>query len=103
MKTKNIKVKIYRHDPAIESSPRYETYEVPVTTGMSIFNVLEYINEHYDGGLSHYCSCRIGVCSGCMVNVNGKPKLACSEFAEDDMTLEPSNKRLLIKDLLIDF
>ena len=55
MKTKKIKVKVYRHHPAKESSPRYETYEVPITTGMSIYNVLQYINENYDGGLSHYC------------------------------------------------
>jgi succinate dehydrogenase/fumarate reductase-like Fe-S protein len=103
MKTKKIKVKVYRHHPAKESSPRYETYEVPITTGMSIYNVLQYINENYDGGLSHYCSCRLGVCKGCMVRVNGKPMLACAELAEKDMTLDPVNKKKVIKDLLVEF
>lgn len=103
MKAKKIKVKIYRYNPTKDSSPRYETYEVPITNGMSIYNVLQYINENYDGGLSHYCSCRLGVCKGCMVRVNGKPMLACSELAEKDMTLEPVNKRKVIKDLLVDF
>ncbi len=103
MKARNIKVKVYRHNPATDSASRYETYEVPITTGMSIYNVLQYINETYDGGLSHYCSCRLGVCKGCMVNVNGKPKLACAELAEGDMTIDPINKKKVIKDLLIDF
>lgn len=103
MKEKKIKVKVYRYNPWKDSSPRYETYEIPITTGMSIYNVLQYINEHYDGGLSHYCSCRLGVCKGCMVRVNGKAMLACSELAETDMTLEPVNKKKVIKDLLVDF
>jgi succinate dehydrogenase/fumarate reductase iron-sulfur protein len=103
MKAKKIKVKVSRYNPAKDSFPRFKTYEVPVTTGMSIYNVLQYINENYDGGLSHYCSCRLGVCKGCMVRVNGKPMLACSELAEKDMTLEPVNKKKVIKDLLVDF
>ncbi len=103
MEEKKIKVKVYRYDPAKDSSPRYETYEVLLSGGMSIYNVLQYINENYDGGLSHYCSCRLGVCKGCMVRVNGKPMLACSELAEGDMTLEPVNDKKVIKDLLIDF
>jgi succinate dehydrogenase/fumarate reductase-like Fe-S protein len=38
-----------------------------------------------------------------MVRVNGKPMLACSELAEKDMTLDPVNKKKVIKDLLIEF
>jgi succinate dehydrogenase/fumarate reductase iron-sulfur protein len=103
MKKKSIKVKVYRYNPVKDSSHRYETYEVPITAGMSIYNLLQYINENYDGSLSHYCSCRLGVCKGCMLRVNGRPLLACSELAESDMTLEPANKKKVIKDLLIDF
>jgi succinate dehydrogenase/fumarate reductase iron-sulfur protein len=103
MNGKKIKVKVYRYHPGKEASPRYETYEVPVSTGMSIYNVLQYINENYDGGLSHYCSCRLGVCKGCMVRVNGKPMLACAELAEGDITLDPVNEKKVIKDLLVDF
>lgn len=103
MKEKKINVKVYRYNPVKDSSPHYETYEIPITTGMSIYNVLQYINENYDGGLSHYCSCRLGVCKGCMVRVNGKPLLACSELAEGDMTLEPVSEKKVVKDLLVDF
>jgi succinate dehydrogenase/fumarate reductase iron-sulfur protein len=103
MKTKKIQVKVYRHNPAKDPSSHYDTYEVPITTGMSIYNVLQYINENYDGGLSHYCSCRLGVCKGCMVRVNGKPMLACAELAEKDMTIDPVNKKKVIKDLLVEF
>ena len=101
MKAKEIKVKVYRYNPAKDSSPRYETYEVPITIGMSIYNVLQYINENYDGGLSHYCSCRLGLCKGCIVRANGKTMMACTELAENDMTLEPGNKKKVVKDLLL--
>ena len=103
MEEKIINVKVYRYDRGKDAASRYEEYKVPITVGMSIYNVLQYINENYDGGLSHYCSCRLGVCKGCMVRVNGKAMLACSELAEGDMTIEPVNEKKVIKDLLIDF
>lgn len=72
MEEKIINVKVYRYDRGKDAASRYEEYKVPITVGMSIYNVLQYINENYDGGLSHYCSCRLGVCKGCMVRVDGK-------------------------------
>ena len=38
-----------------------------------------------------------------MFRVNGKPMLACAELAEKDMTLDPVNKKKVIKDLLVEF
>ena len=103
MNEKRITVKVYRYNPDEENFPRYDSYEIPINKGMSIYNVLQYINENYDGGLSHYGSCRTGVCKGCILRVNGKSCLACLEPAEKDMTLEPVNEKKVLKDLLIDF
>ena len=102
MNEKIIKVKVFRCDPNEDNTHRYETYDVPISSGMSAYNVLQYINENIDGSLSYYCSCRIGVCKGCMMRVNGKATLACSEIVEDDVTLEPINEKKVIKDLLVD-
>jgi succinate dehydrogenase/fumarate reductase iron-sulfur protein len=95
-----VHIKVFRYDPSVDKQPNYETYRVPFEKGASVFNVLQYISAHCDGGLSYYASCRIGVCTGCMMKINGKPKLACSTLVEGDMTLEPLSKDKVIKDLL---
>ena len=84
---KIIKVRIRRCKPAEGKKEEYTTYEVPIEKGWSVSNVLKYINEHVDGGLAHYLSCRRGICQECIVRVNGKPKLACMEMVFGDITL----------------
>lgn len=100
MNEKIVTVKVRRFDPAEDKPPRYEAFEVPVETGWSVFNVLRYINEHFDGSLGHYVSCRRGVCTDCMVRVNGKPKLACMELVTADITLDPISDDRVIRDLV---
>lgn len=97
---KRIKVRVRRCNPVEGGEERYDTFEVPIQTGWSVTNVLKYINEHFDGGLAHYVSCRLGVCAGCMVRVNGKNRLACMEIVTDDITLDPVSKERIIKDLV---
>ncbi|MCL4459921.1 MAG: 2Fe-2S iron-sulfur cluster-binding protein [Chloroflexi bacterium] len=101
MPQKNIRVTVFRYNPKCDGQPHYETYQVQVTTGTSVLNVLQYISENYDGGLSYYTSCRIGVCRGCVVRVNGKPRLACTELATGDMVIEPASSSKVVKDLLL--
>ena len=101
MAEKTINVKVFRYNPETDEKPRYETYAVPYEKGISAFNVLNYINATYDGGLAYYISCRIGVCMGCLVNINGKTQRSCSYLVEDeDLTIEPINKDRVVKDLL---
>ena len=99
---KTAEVKIFRYNPEVDSSPRYETYTVIISEGMSIFNLLRYIEENLAPGLAFYASCRLGLCGGCVVKVNGKNKLACLEPFTDDVVLEPINKERVIKDLLVE-
>lgn len=98
---KRIKVTIRRFNPKRDKEPHYETYEVPLTRGMSVLNVLQYINEAHDGGMAHYYSCRRGVCVDCAVKVNGKTKRSCLEWAKGDMVLEPISEIRVVKDLLV--
>lgn len=96
-----VNVKVLRFNPAREKEARYQTYIVPLAGQMSVLNVLQYITEHYDGGLAYYASCRIGKCTGCTVRVNGKARLACTELVQGDLTLEPVSRGRVVKDLLI--
>lgn len=77
------------------------TYEVPIEKGQSVLGVLDYIYERFDPGLTFYSSCRIGLCTGCLVRVNGKPVLACTTIAQDDMLIEPHDIKRRARDLVV--
>jgi len=75
-------------------------YEVPVEPGQSVLGVLQYIYDHLDPTLAFSCSCRIGLCSACLVRVNGKVVRACTTVAERDMLIEPYSDDARIRDLV---
>lgn len=102
MHQKIIRVKVFRFDPSIDEKPHYKTYRVPLTRGMSVLDVLDYIYENFDGSLAYYdhAACRHGICGGCSVVVNGKPSLACQTVVLDDITVEPIPKFQVVKDLV---
>jgi succinate dehydrogenase/fumarate reductase-like Fe-S protein len=98
---KTVNMKIFRFDPSTDEAPRYETYQVKTCTGFSVLNGLQYIAEHIDTTLSFYVSCRIGVCLGCLVKINGRPERTCSAMLTDDVLLEPLDAKNVLKDLLV--
>lgn len=101
-----INVLVYRsHDGEenITKKGEYKKYKIPFEERMTVLDVLNYINENLGGNLSYYYSCRIGKCNGCMVNVNGKNKLACVTLAKDGLEVGPAKKFEVIKDLFVDF
>lgn len=103
MKRKEIRVRVLRKGPSTSDRGRYETWSVPWSEGMSILNLLQYINEIYGAGLAFYASCRIGICKGCIARVNGKPVRICTEIVNGDFTIEPLKGYPVIKDLVVDF
>lgn len=75
-------------------------YEVPVEPGQSVLGVLQYIYDHLDPTLAFSYSCRIGLCSACLMRVNGKVVRACTTLAEGDMLIEPYKDAAVIRDLV---
>jgi len=102
MKKKVAIISIKRSSSEGEKS-KWIDYEVPIEEGMTVLGVLDYIYEHIDSSLAYYQSCRIGLCKGCWVIVNGKPVLACEAIATDHMKISPLKKFALIRDLVVDF
>ena len=104
---KIIRVQVYRspsqdrEDGAQEGE--YTGYEIPYQERMSILNVLDYIHESCDRSLAYYKSCRIGKCTGCLVEVGGENKLACTTLAKDGMKIGPTKGRRVIRDLVVEF
>jgi len=104
---KAIKVQVYR-SPAKNGEDTakkggYKDYEIPYIDRMTIMNVFDYIHVNMDRSLSFYKSCRIGKCTGCMVEVDGKNRLACTTLAKDGMKVGPQKAKKVIKDVIVDF
>jgi succinate dehydrogenase/fumarate reductase-like Fe-S protein len=74
-------------------------YNVPVEGAQSVLGVLQHIYDHLDSTLAFACSCRIGLCSACLVRVNGEVVRACTTLADGDMLIEPYKDAARVRDL----
>jgi succinate dehydrogenase/fumarate reductase-like Fe-S protein len=98
-----IRVKVFRFDPTVDKEPRYQTYAVPLEKGMSAMTALDYIYKNLDGTIAYYdhAACDLGICARCTGIINGKPGLLCQTVLQGDVTLEPTSKIKVVKDLVV--
>lgn len=82
------------------------TYKVPKDKISTVFEGLLYIKENLDQTLAMRYSCTMEICGSCSVEVNGKPKMACSTIAAslktDKIRVEPLKHFKVIKDLVVE-
>ena len=97
------KVTIYRFDPTKDAEPRYDVFEDVPYKAMRVSDVLTYIYQNIDSSLAFRYSCRMGLCDACLMKVNGKVEVACKTPAEKEMLIEPVDKFVVLKDLVVDF
>jgi succinate dehydrogenase / fumarate reductase, iron-sulfur subunit len=101
-----IRVKIYQSPENGEGSGgegKFAEYEIPYMERMTVLNVCTYVYENFGRRLSFYYSCRIGKCLGCLMDIDGKTKFACTTLAKDGMKIGPVKQGKVIKDLFVDF
>ncbi len=96
-----MKVRISRFDPAVDTAPHTETYDVHVEKGARVLNVLDAVRDAIDPTLGYRHCCRAGQCGSCAVRVNGEPALACMEEAHENDLIEPLELPR-IRDLITD-
>ena len=96
-----MKVVISRFNPETDSEPHFETYEVSVSEGARVLNVLDAVHDTIDASLGYRHCCRGGQCGSCAVRVNGEPALACMQEAKDGDIIEPLSLPR-IRDLIVD-
>ena len=106
----DVKVKIRRYDPDIESPVSYwEEFSLAVPETATVLDALIQIREDMDGTLSLRCSCRSAICGSCAMRVNGHAVLACQTKASESLdsegiiTVEPAGVMPVMKDLVVNF
>ncbi len=84
----------------------YQTYRVPKDQISTVLEGLLYIKENIDHTLDFRYSCRMEICGSCGMEINGKPRTACStivkQLKKDHVKIEPLKHYRVIKDLVVD-
>nr|CAA50262.1 unnamed protein product [Thermoplasma acidophilum] len=84
----------------------YSTYKVPKDKISTVLEGLLYIKENLDQSLSFRYPCRMEICGSCGMEIDGKPRMACSTIVEDlkkdKIRIEPLRHYKVIRDLVVD-
>lgn len=100
-----VKFKVYRYNPEIDSKPYYMDYVVEVENkGIKVLTAIELIKQQ-DATLAVRRSCREGVCGSDGMNINGKNRLACITSIgelQQPIRLQPLPGLPVIRDLVVD-
>lgn len=120
-------LKVYRFNENMDS-PRYDTFEIDSSPGMTVMGALFQFQEKFDDSLAFRYSCRGAVCGTCAMLINKVPRLACRTQVEalltgdlkvrispypaveetvpwdpeNDVLVEPLPHLPVIKDLMVD-
>ncbi len=83
---------------------RYDDFEVPYEDGMSVLDALRWIRTNLDSSLAIRYSCiNANACKTCMALVNREVEYTCiAKLAPGVITVEPLQKRPLVRDLVTD-
>lgn len=106
MKQEKVTFKISRFKPGTPHPPRFQTFELDVTKGMTILDCLEQIRLYQDASLMYRRSCHHASCGTCAIIINGTEMLACTTQVGDLEThpviLEPLENFDRVGDLAVD-
>ena len=100
-------IRVFRYDPEVEDKqePRFDTFHVPFTKGMTVLDAVIYARDQFDPSLTFRHSCRQAVCGSDAFFVNGQQRLGCktqlSEL-EEPVRIEPLPHQDVVKDLVVD-
>ena len=101
-----IKAKIYRYDPDKDKEPYFQDYEVPVEGSVTVHELLNIIHRDHDGTLAFRTfKCYKGMCSTCIVKLDGKNVRSCATPVErgSEIKIEPVTAGTTVRDLVVDF
>ncbi|NHX37245.1 MULTISPECIES: succinate dehydrogenase/fumarate reductase iron-sulfur subunit [Halolamina] len=103
-----ITLKVFRYDPEVEgkTEPRFDTFRIPFTKGMTVLDALIEARDTYDSSLTFRHSCRQAVCGSDALFINGRQRLGCqtqiADLDGDVVRVEPLPHQDVVKDLVVD-
>ncbi|MBA7578002.1 Succinate dehydrogenase iron-sulfur subunit [subsurface metagenome] len=101
----SVTFKVFRFDPAGDTEPLQQDFEIPLRPRMTVLDGLLHILEEQDNTLSFRFACREGVCGSCAMFINGSYRLACqtqiSSLGAKEVVVNPLPHLPLIKDLVV--
>lgn len=84
---------------------RTDQFEVALASRMTVLDALCAIQRRTDASLSFRCSCRVGMCGTCAMEINGAPRLACQTRVEtlgtETVAVAPLRNLPVLKDLIV--
>lgn len=96
-----ITLRVQRENPAQHVRRRYDTFQIPPESGMTVLGALLYAKEQVDHSIAIRFSCRMAACGSCGMKINGLPRLACytqlTEFGNSTITVEPLDHYPLVR------
>lgn len=103
-----VKVTVTRFDPAQDVAPQPKGYAMEVRENQTILDVLMDLAADHDPTIAFRRACRSGICGGCGVTINGRPRLACETLVSDvldgrEIAIGPLPHFRVLKDLVVDF
>jgi succinate dehydrogenase/fumarate reductase-like Fe-S protein len=101
-----IDLKIFRFDPDEDAVPYYRTYTLPWTEGLTLLMAIRKVYETIDPTLAfRNYFCGRGLCSSCLMTVDGKLKKSCHVVLEAgrEYLVEPAKGYPIIRDLAVDY
>ena len=109
---RTVKLKVFRFDPEVpeREEPRFDTFTVPFSKGMTVLDALMWARDQYDSSLTFRHSCRQAVCGSDALFVNGRQRLGCKTQVADladsgipkKVRIEPLPHAEVVKDLVVD-
>ena len=97
-----VRIFVERFDPDTDVSPHYKEYTVPKEEGSTVLEALLFIHEQIDSTLAFRYGCRFKNCGLCAMEINHKPRMACTTRLERDMRIRALPHLPRIRDLIID-
>ena len=101
-----IKVRVQRG--TADDTPRFDRFEVPAHDSQTVLDVVSWIQQHADPGLTYRFACRVGMCGSCAMMVNGVPRWTCRTHVRKvlgdaaEIEIRPLRNLPVIKDLAAD-
>ncbi len=83
--------------------PHWVQYHAELEEGSTVLDLLRSISRQAPGLAYTAHHCKLGICTGCRMVINGRKRLACRTLVQSpEVRLEPVSGYPVIKDLVVD-